>query len=133
VSDQFLGEVKIRLEQELFMSFGFKNIGHFFATVAGDIVKGARVVGSVMQQAQKAEPEIEAISSLFFPQAVELERGAFALLGIAAQAVKETGDAAAANGINIVLDQQLITDIKLLIGAIEQYSKTAGLTKPAGK
>lgn len=115
------------------MSFGFKNIGHFFATVAGDIVKGARVVGSVMQQAQKAEPEIEAISSLFFPQAVELERGAFALLGIAAQAVKETGDAAAANGINIVLDQQLISDIKLLIGAIEQYSKTTWLTRPAGK
>jgi hypothetical protein len=24
------------------MSFGFKNIGHFFATAAGDIVKGAR-------------------------------------------------------------------------------------------
>ena len=54
------------------MSFGFKNIGHFFATVAGDIVKGARAVASVMQKAQKAEPEIEALSSLFFPQAVEL-------------------------------------------------------------
>jgi hypothetical protein len=25
--------------------FGFKNVGHFFATVAGDIVKGARAVG----------------------------------------------------------------------------------------
>jgi hypothetical protein len=63
------------------MSFGFKNIGHFFATVAGDIVKGARAVTGVMLKAQKAEAEIEAISSLFFPQAVELERGAFALLG----------------------------------------------------
>ncbi len=115
------------------MSFGFKNIGHFFATVAGDIVKGARAVSSVMLKAQKVEPEIEAISSLFFPQAVELERGAFALLGLAAQAVKETGDAAAANGINIVLDQQLIADIKSLIDAIEQYAKTAGLTKPARK
>ncbi len=95
--------------------FGFKNIGHFFATVAGDIVKGARAVASVMLKAQKAEPEIEAISSLFFPQAVELERGAFALLGMAAQAVTEAGDAAAAKGINIVLDQQLIADIKALI------------------
>jgi hypothetical protein len=113
--------------------FGFKNIGHFFATVAGDIVKGARAVANVMLKAQKAEPEIEAISSLFFPQAVELERGAFALLGMAAQAVTEAGDAAAANGINIVLDQQLIADIKALILAIEQYSKSAGLSKPAGK
>ncbi len=71
------------------MSFGFKNIGHFFATVAGDIVKGARAVASVMLKAQKAEPEIEALSSLIFPQAVELERGAFALLGLAAQAVRK--------------------------------------------
>ena len=114
------------------MSFGFKNIGHFFATAAGDVVKGARAVASVMLKAQKMEPEIEALS-LFFPQAVELERGAFALLGMAAQAVTEAGDAASANGINIVLDQQLIADIKGLIQAIEQYSKSAGLTKPAGK
>jgi hypothetical protein len=58
--------------------FSFNNIGHFFATVAGDLVKGARAVATVMLKAQKTEPEIEALSSLFFPQAVELERGAFA-------------------------------------------------------
>jgi hypothetical protein len=73
------------------MSFGFKNIGHFFATVAGDIVKGARAVTSVMLKAQKVEPEIEAISSLFFPQALELERGAFALLGMAASRKRSRG------------------------------------------
>lgn len=113
------------------MSFGFKNIGHFFATVAGDIVKGARAVASVMVKVGKAEPEVEAISSLLFPQAVALERGAFALLGLAAQAVHEAGDAAAANGINLALDAQLVADIKALIQAIEQYSKSAGLSKPA--
>ena len=115
------------------MSFGFKNIGHFFATVAGDIVKGARAVAGVMRKAQKAEPEIEAISALFFPQAVALERGAFALLGMAAQAVSEAGDAAAANGINLALDQKLVADIKALIEAIEEYAKSAGLPKPTGK
>ena len=112
------------------MSFGFKNIGHFFATVAGDIVKGARAVASVMLKAQKAEPEIEAISSLFFPQAVELERGAFALLGMAAQAVTDTGAAVGANGLNIALDAQLVADIKALLPAIEQYAKSAGVQKP---
>jgi hypothetical protein len=94
-------------------------------------VKGARAVANVMQKAGKAEPEIEALSSLFFPQAVELERGAFALLGLAAQAVNDAGGAAGANGINITLDQQLIADIKALIDAIEQYAKSAGLSKPA--
>jgi hypothetical protein len=113
------------------MSFGFKNIGHFFATVASDIVKGARAVGGVMIKVGTSETEIEAITSLFFPQAVALERGAFALLGLAAQAVSEAGDAAAANGLNITLDQQLVADIKALIQAIEQYAKTVGTTKPA--
>ncbi len=30
--------------------FGFKNVGHFFATVAGDIVKGPRAVGGVLRK-----------------------------------------------------------------------------------
>ena len=111
--------------------FSFKNVGHFFATVAGDIVKGARVVAGVMLKVEKAEPEVEALSALFFPHAVELERGAFALLGMAAQAVNEAGDAAEQKGVNIALDAQLIADIKALIHAIEEYAKSAGLTKPA--
>ena len=111
--------------------FSFKNVGHFFATVAGDIVKGARAVGGVMLKVEKAAPEIEALTSLCFPQAVELERGAFALLGMAAQAIHEAGDAAEVNGLNLALDKQLVSDIKALIGAIEQYAKNAGMTKPA--
>jgi hypothetical protein len=51
--------------------------------------------------------------------------------------VAETGDAAAANGTNIMLNQQLISDIKELIVAIEAYAKSAGLTKikkrPSGR
>ena len=62
---------------------------------------------------------------------MELERGAFALLGIAAQAVNEAGDVASANGLNIALDAQLVADIKSLIKQIEQYSKSAGMAKPA--
>lgn len=80
-------------------------------------MKGARVVANVMQKAQKAEPEIEALSSLFsrkpWSLSVELERGAFALLGLAAQAVNDAGSAAGANGINITLDQQLIAESRL--------------------
>ncbi len=49
--------------------FSFKNVGHFFATVAGDIVKGARAVANVMLKIEKAEPEVEALSALIFPHA----------------------------------------------------------------
>ncbi len=62
---------------------------------------------------------------------MKLERGAFALLGMAAQAVHEAGDAAEQKGVNIALDAQLIADIKALVAAIEEYLKSAGLTKPA--
>ncbi len=111
--------------------FSFQNIEHFFATMAADIVKGARAAASVMSKAEKIEPEIEALTGLLFPQAVEVERVAFVLLGMAAQAVSETGDAAADHGLNITLDQQLVADIKTLIQAIEQYSRTVGVVKPA--
>jgi len=111
--------------------FSFKSIGHFFAAMANDIVKGARAVGNAMAKASAAEPEIEAITGLLFPQAVELERGAFSLLGLAAHAVSATGAAAGANGLNITLDAQLVADIKALIPAIEQYAKSAGVQKPA--
>jgi hypothetical protein len=111
--------------------FSFKNIGHFFSTVAADIVKGARAAASVMSRAEKFEPQVEALTGLLFPQAVELQRAPFVLLGMAAEAVSETGDAVAANGLNIPLDQQLIADIKALIPAIERYAKAVGVLKPA--
>jgi hypothetical protein len=111
--------------------FSFTNIGQFFATVAADIAKGARAAASVMSKVETTEPEVEALTSALFPQAVEVERIAFALLGMAAQAVNESGDAAADKGLNITLDQQLVTDIKALIQAIEEYAKTAGVAKPA--
>jgi hypothetical protein len=40
-------------------------------------------------------------------------------------------DVAESQGVNIVLDQHLIADIKALIVAIEEYAKSAGMTKPA--
>lgn len=112
------------------MSFSFSSIGHFFASVANDIVKVAKVVGPIYTKIDSAEPTVELLSSLVFPSAVPLERGAFALLGMAAQVVQEAGDAAGAGGLNITLDQQLVQDIKTLIPAIEAYAKQFGITKP---
>jgi hypothetical protein len=83
-----------------------------------------------MIKAEKAEPETEALTALYFPQAVELERGAFALLGVAAQAVADAGNAAEANGVDVTLDAQLVADIKVLIQAVEQYAQSAGIAKP---
>jgi hypothetical protein len=113
------------------MSFSFSSIGHFFAAMASDIVHGARAAGSVLAKVEKAEPTVEAITGLVFPQAVELERGAFAILGLAASAVQSAGDAASANGVNVTLDAALVADIKAIIPALEQYAKSIGASKPA--
>jgi hypothetical protein len=112
------------------MSFGFTNVAHFFATVAGDIVKGSRAVASVLSKVQGSEAAVEGISSVVYPEAVPIERGAFALLGLAAHAVSEAGDAASASGLNLQLDSQMVADIKAIIPALEQYAQTIGLMKP---
>jgi len=93
-------------------------------------VKGARVVANVLQKAQKAEPEIEALSIFFSRRPLSLSAEP-SRLGLAAQAVNDADGAAGANGINITLDQQLIADIRAWMDAIEQYAKTAGVPKPA--
>jgi hypothetical protein len=115
------------------MSFGFQNVAHFFATVAGDIVKGSRAVASVLSKVQGSEAAVEGISSVVYPEAVPIERGAFALLGLAAHAVSEAGDAASASGLNLQLDSQMVSDIKAIIPALEQYAQTIGLMKPPAK
>ena len=55
---------------------------------------------------------------------------AFYYVYISGTGSPDAGSAAEQNGINIMLDQQLIADIRGLIVAIEQYAKSAGLQKP---
>jgi hypothetical protein len=111
--------------------FSFKSIGHFFASVAHDIVKVSRIAAPVVAKVAEAEPTVEAISQLIYPEAVPLERGAFQLLGMAAEAISAAGDAVEANGINLTLDKNIVADIKALIPAIENYAKRFGVSKPS--
>src|SRR5437016_2759033 len=113
------------------MRFGFKDVGHFFSVMAQDIVKGARAAATVLEKIQGAGPEIEGVTSVIFPQAVEIERGAFALLGIATTAVERAGSAAAANGVNLQLDAEFVEAIRALIPALESYARSVGAIKPA--
>lgn len=104
------------------MSFNFTSIEHKLASLAADIVKGAKavehVLGVAASKAQVAEPTVELLTSLIDPAAVPLERGAFAALGLLAKAANDADQAAAAKGVNIVLDAQAWADFKAVYAVL---------------
>ncbi len=87
------------------MGFGSSSIEHAFGSVARDMVRTASIFSLVASRIEKDAPEIEAISSAIYPPAVLMERAAFGLLGMAAQASTKVGDAASAKGLNLQLDE----------------------------
>lgn len=109
------------------MAFGFASIGHALASVAHDIVKAAKWVAGIEQKIQAQAPLIEALSGIVSPQAAAIERGAFACLGIIASAVHDAGDAAAANGLDIKLDAQLVADVKAILPELQKALAAAGI------
>jgi len=112
------------------MGFGFHNIEHAFASVAKDMVRTATTFSFIASRVEKAAPEIEAITGAIYPPADLMERAAFGLLGMAANAVSATDDAVQAKGLNLQLDlhsiqelQQIATYLKARVASFEDFSK----------
>ncbi len=104
---------------------------HAIASVAHDIVKVARAVVPVLQKVLGQEATVEALTSLVDPNAVNIERAAFAVLGKISVAITDAGNAVAANGINVQLDAQEIADLKSIAAYLQQVTKSAGVTPAA--
>jgi hypothetical protein len=98
-------------------------IEHSLSVAASDTVKVAKFVETqvlpVLKKAQAESSTIEAVTSLVSPQAANIERVGFAVLGVVIKAIDDTGTAAGASGLNISLDSQLITDIKSIASAVK--------------
>ena len=103
------------------MGFGFHSIEHAFGSVARDIVRTASIFSLVASRIEKAAPEIEAITGTIYPPAVLIERAAFGLLGAAAHASTSIGDAAAAKGMNIPLDETSIKQLQEIAKYLESH------------
>jgi hypothetical protein len=103
------------------MGFGFHSIEHAFGSVARDIVRTASIFSLVASRIEKAAPEIEAITGAIYPPAVLIERAAFGLLGVAAQASTTIGDATAAKGLNISLDETSIKQLQEIAKYLESH------------
>ena len=104
---------------------------HAISSVAHDIVKIARAVVPVLQKVQGQESTVEALTSLVDPNAVNIERAAFAVLGKICVAITDAGNAVAANGINVQLDSQEIADLKDIAAYLQTATKSAVATVPA--
>ena len=98
-------------------------IEHAYAVTAQFIVNEAKTVTTkVLPLLQKAETDastIEAVTNLVSPAAANIERTGFALLGVVIKSIEDAGTAAAAAGLNVSLDAQLVADIKSIIPAIK--------------
>src|SRR5262245_35388680 len=105
------------------MSALISSIEHAFATAASDTVKVAKFVEAkvlpALKQAQAEAPTIEAVTALVSPQAANIERVGFAVLGVVIKAIDDAGSTAGASGLNISLDAQLVADIKSVASTVK--------------
>jgi hypothetical protein len=103
------------------MSALITSVEHALAVAAQDVVKTAKFVETSvlpsLKTAQANEATIESITSLVSPQAANIERAGFAVLGVVINALDAAGAAAGANGLNVTLDAQLVADIKAIASA----------------
>jgi hypothetical protein len=103
------------------MSTLITSIEHALATAASDTVKVAKFgetnVLPVLKKAQANASTIESVTSMVSPQAANIERAGFSVLGVVINALDAAGAAAGANGLNVTLDAQLVADVKATIAA----------------
>ena len=105
------------------MSALITSVEHSLATAASDTVKAAKFVETsvlpVLKKAQADQSTFEAVTALVSPQAANIERAGFAVLGVVINAIDAAGAAAGANGLNVTLDGQLVADIKAIAAAVK--------------
>lgn len=105
------------------MSFSFKNLGHYIAVAARDVVK----FGTFMQ---KQEPLIEGVTALVYPPAVVLERAGSSALGYIVDAASKIGDVNSPASITISLTADEVADFKALAGFFKGHAVANGVVLP---
>lgn len=107
-----------------FSKFNFKNLGHYAAVVARDIVKFGGAV-------QKAEPLIEGITAQIYPPAVVLERAGNSALGYLIDAADKVVPASGGTTtLTLELATDEINDFKALAGFFKGHAVANGVVLP---
>ena len=69
------------------------------------------------------------MTALVSPQAANIERVGFAVLGVVIKAIDDAGTAAGASGLNVSLDAQLVADIKSIAPVVKGAVPAAAASK----
>jgi hypothetical protein len=69
------------------------------------------------------------VTALVSPQAANIERVGFAVLGVVIKAIDDAGTAAGASGLNVSLDAQLVADIKSIAPVVKGAVPAAAASK----
>ena len=95
----------------------FKSAGHFLA-------KAFTVLKNDIPKVQATETTVETVTAATIgPQAVAIEKGAYAALGELAAVLHVGGDAAAAKLQDAGLDINVINTVKGLLGSVQAFTK----------
>ena len=99
---------------------------HAFAVGAQKVVAEAKVIETkvlpFLVKEQSSATTIEGVTALIAPAAVNIERAAYAGLGVLIKAIEDAGAAAVAGGVNVTLDAALVADIKAIIPTVKAAS-----------
>jgi hypothetical protein len=113
------------------------SLEHAYAVAATDLVKVAKFVGEkILPELQKTNANadtVEAVTALVSPQAANIERIGFALLGTVIKTIQDAEAVGNAGGINLTLDAALIADIKSIIPAVKQNAVVGSAAVTTGK
>lgn len=105
------------------MSVLLTEVEHAYAVAASDVVKAYKFVEEkvvpVLKSVEADQSTIEAVTGLVSPQAANIERVAFAVLGYAVQALEGADAAVEGKGLNVSLDAAFVADLKAIVPAVK--------------
>lgn len=87
----------------------------------------------VQSEIAKIAPTAEAISNILMPGSSNFEQHLLDVWGVVANGVKAAGNAIAANGVNVALDQALVDEIRKFLPQVEAYLHPAASPAPPPK
>jgi hypothetical protein len=113
------------------MAFGFQGFGHFVASVSHDIVTLAKKVMPVAQKLAASEQTVEAVTALIDPQAVVIERAAYAILGKVMEAAHSTEKALSGGTVSLQFTTEEVKELEDLYKTFFTLAATHSLTAAA--
>lgn len=102
-------------------------------TIKAGVLKVTGEAPAITAELGKLAPTAEALSNLILPGSAAFESHILDVWGVVASAADTADQAAAANGISVQIDAQLLAEIKSFLPTVKQFFSTAVGATPSAK